>query len=195
VVEAKDIIPILVIGGLAYLALRGRAEEIPPSPPEEKPPIPPPPPYPPILELPPLPPEVEEAMKPITPEVERLAEETRRKLEEARRVLEEIRKIIEERRREAEVFTPPVIIEQPPPPVVTEYPMIEIPPVFEPRIPRLPGIRIRLSNSTLIVEDPSYIGKFITACVTWFCTNFPVQSIPHREPLKHYAMLERQDQQ
>jgi hypothetical protein len=49
VVEAKDIIPILVLGGLAYLALRRRAEELPPPPPEEKPPIPQPPPYPPIL--------------------------------------------------------------------------------------------------------------------------------------------------
>jgi len=112
-VEAKDIVPILVIGGLAYLALRGRAEEIPSPPLEEKPPMPQPgPPGLPILELPP---EVEEAMKPITPEVERIAEETRRKLEEARRVLEEIQRVIEERRREAEVFTPPVIIEQPPP--------------------------------------------------------------------------------
>jgi hypothetical protein len=95
VVEAKDIIPIIVLGGLAYLAFRGRAEEIPPPPPEEKPPIPQPgPPGLPILAPPPLPPEVEEAM----------------------RVLEEIQKIIEERRREAEVFTPPVIIEPPPPP-------------------------------------------------------------------------------
>ena len=57
-VEAKDVIPLLVLGGLAYLALRGRAEEIPPPPPEEMPPIPQPPPYPPVLappreELPP----------------------------------------------------------------------------------------------------------------------------------------------
>ena len=57
-VEAKDIIPILVIGGLILLGSRARAPEEavpPPPPPEEKPPVPPPPPYPPILgeELPP----------------------------------------------------------------------------------------------------------------------------------------------
>jgi hypothetical protein len=98
VVEAKDIIPILVIGGLAYLALRGRAEEAPPE--KEKPPIPQPgPPGLPIL-APPLPPEVEEA----------------------RRIIEEIQEVVEERRREAEVFTPPVIIEQPPPPYVPPPP-------------------------------------------------------------------------
>jgi hypothetical protein len=54
-VEARDIIPILVIGGLIYLAWR-REEAVPPPPPEEKPPIPqppPPPPYPPILAPPP----------------------------------------------------------------------------------------------------------------------------------------------
>jgi hypothetical protein len=166
VVEAKDIIPILVIGGLAYLALRGRAEEAPPE--EEKPPIPQPgppglpilapppreivpppripypiefllsplpreeivlpPPYPPIL-APPLPSEVEEAMKPITSEVERLAEETRRKLEEARRV-------IEESRREAEEFTAIVQLAQAPPPPPQyipppQYPVEPTPPALE----------------------------------------------------------------
>jgi hypothetical protein len=58
VVEAKDIIPFIVIGGLILLGLsRARApeEKVVLPPPEEKPPIPPPPPYPPILaeELPP----------------------------------------------------------------------------------------------------------------------------------------------
>lgn len=102
-VEAKDIIPIIVLGGLAYLALRGRAEEIPP-PPEEKPPTPQPgPPGLPIFEV-----------------------------EEARRVLEEIQRIIEER-REAEVFTPPVIIEQPPPQYVPPpaYPVEPTPMALE----------------------------------------------------------------
>jgi len=118
-VEAKDIIPIIVIGGLVLLARRRRAEEIPP-PPEEEPPIPiipPPPPYPLVLETPPLPPEVEEAMKPIAPEVERLAEETRRMLEEVREVLEEIQRTIEERGREAEEPLPP----PPPPPPPPQY--------------------------------------------------------------------------
>jgi hypothetical protein len=70
VVEAKDIIPILVIGGL-YLALRRREETVPPPPEEkpEKPPMPQPPPYPPVLapeEVPPPPPP-EEVLPP--PEV------------------------------------------------------------------------------------------------------------------------------
>jgi hypothetical protein len=182
VVEAKDIIPILVIGGLVLLSRR-RAEEVPPPPPEEKPPLPGPPwPYPPILELPP---EVEEAMKPITPEVERLAEATRERLEEIKRIIEEIQRVVEERRREAEEF---MLLAQapPPPPTVTEYPTVEIPAVFEPRVPRPPGIR--LSNSNLVVEDPAYIGRFITACVTWFCTNFIVRSVPHIEPLEPQAL-------
>ena len=184
--EARDIIPLVLLGGLVYLALRRRAEEA--VPPEERPPIPEPPiPQLPVLSPPPLPPEVEEAMKPIAPEVERLAEETRRKLEEAMRVLEKIQKTVEERRREAEEFTlqaPPPETATPPP--VTEYPTVEIPEIITPRIPIPPGIR--LSNSNLIVEDPQYVGRFITACVTWFCTNFLVQSVPHREPIEPRAL-------
>jgi hypothetical protein len=206
VVEARDIIPILVLGGLILLSRR-RAEEPlpPPPPPEETPPSPPPWPQLPILVSSPEAEEARRKAEEYRAEAERLwAEAERLKAEaealrleaearlerafreaeeireRARRVLEGIQRIIEERRREAEEFM--LAQESPAPPPVTEYP----PEVITPRIPRPPGIR--LSNSTLIIEDPMYIGKFITACVTWFCTNFRVLSVPHREPIEPQAL-------
>jgi ElaB/YqjD/DUF883 family membrane-anchored ribosome-binding protein len=213
VVEAKDIIPILVIGGLILLGLsRARApEEAVPPPPEKPPPppLPPPPPYPPILAPPEeIEKEIEKARmeaemyraeaerlwaesERLRTEAERLWAEAEEKMERARReaeeirerarrILERIQRVVEERRREAEEFMLQAPESQPPPPTV------EIPETFTPRIPRPPGIR--LSNSNLVVEDPQYVGKFITACVTWFCTNFPVRSVPHVEPLEPRAL-------
>jgi hypothetical protein len=127
-VEAKDIILIVVLGGLILLSRR-REEAVPPPPPEEKPPLPPPWPYPPILELPP---EIEEAMKPITPEVERLTAEARARLEEARRIIEEVQRRVEERRLEAEEQLPPI----PPPPPPPQY----IPPPAYPAEPTPPAL-------------------------------------------------------
>lgn len=100
-VEAKDVIPLLVLGGLAYLALRRRAEEVPP---EEKPPQPGPPGLP-IFEVEEIrAPPITLPMKPITPEIEELMTEAERKL-------------VEERRREAEEPLPP----PPPPPPPPQY--------------------------------------------------------------------------
>jgi flagellar biosynthesis GTPase FlhF len=222
VVEAKDIIPIIVLGGLAYLALRRRAEEIPPE--EEKPSPPPPPswpwPQPPVLSA-----EAERARaeaerlraeaealwaeaERLKAEAEMIRREAESRLEEAfkraeevreraREIIERIQERIERRRREAEEFMllaqappevspPPEEAVTPPTPSQVVTPTVEVPITFEPRIPRPPGIR--LSNSTLVIEDPMYIGKFITACVTWFCTNFIPSSVPHREPLEPQAL-------
>ena len=201
-VEAKDvIIPLVLIGGLILLGRR-RAEE---APPEEKPPIP----EPPIPQLPilaPPPEEVEKARREaemyraeaerlwaeaerLRVEAERLRAEAEARLEKAfreaeetskraREIIERIQRVIEERRREAEEFQPT--------PTIVEYPTVEIPEIITPRIPIPPGIR--LSNSNLVVEDPQYVGRFITACVTWFCTNFRVLSVPHREPIEPRAL-------
>ena len=51
---------------------------------------------------------------------------------------------------------------------------------------RAPGVR--LEGYVLVVENPELVGKFMTACVTWFCTNVPIRSVPHREPLEPRAV-------
>jgi hypothetical protein len=63
----RDIIPILIIGGLILLGMR--REAVAPPPKEEKPPIPQPPPYPPILgaRAPPAPPRVVTPPQPPAP--------------------------------------------------------------------------------------------------------------------------------
>ena len=134
-VEAKDIIPLLVLGGL-YLALRGRAEEIPPPPPEEKPP-PPPPPYPPILapsreeELPELPPP-EEIVPPPPPEEE---------VQPAPPYPIEF--LLPSRRVEPLAVPPPPPEELPPPP-----PEVQPVPIEAIQLPKAPPVEVRLVGET-----------------------------------------------